>query len=78
MSIFFGMSSSEAGQPRNELIDDQKITVKTQNVEIQAVLKYHFNYESVNNQKVRPPNTNNKIGNAIFISLKSLNHTHLL
>ena len=46
---------------------DQKMMVKTQKIEMQAVFMYHFNDDSVNIQKVKPPNTNNKIGNAIFI-----------
>ena len=36
---------------------------------MQALFKYHFNEDSVRTQKVKPPNTNNKIGNAIFIKL---------
>ena len=38
-----------------------------QKTEIHAALKYHFNADSFNTQKVKLPNTNNKIGNAIFI-----------
>ena len=53
-------------------MDDQKITVKIQNAEMQAVLKYHFNDDSVNSQKVKPPKTNNRIGNAIFICRANL------
>lgn len=36
---------------------------------MQALFKYHFNEDSVRTQKVKAPNTNNKIGNAIFIKL---------
>jgi hypothetical protein len=43
--------------------------VKIQKDEIQDNLKYHFKDDSVNIQRVRAPNTNNKIGNAIFILL---------
>ena len=67
INIFSGISSSLAGQPKNELIDDQKTIVKIQKAEMEAALKYHLNDDSVSTQKVNPPNTNNKIGNAIFI-----------
>ena len=67
MSTFSGISSSFAGQPKNECIADQKIMVKIQKAEIQAALMYHFSDDSFNIQKVSAPNTNNKIGNAIFI-----------
>ena len=45
----------------------QKITVKIQNTDMQDVFTYHLTLDSVSIQKLRPPNTNNKIGNAIFI-----------
>ena len=61
------MSFSKAGHPRNEPMDDQKIIVNKQKTEKQTTLKYHFNADSVNTQKVKPPNANNKIGNAMFI-----------
>ena len=57
---------------------DQKITVRKQKAAIQPSFKYHLIADSERSHNVRPPNTNNRIGNAIFISLKSLNHTHLL
>jgi len=60
------MSFSKAGHPKNEPMDDQKITVNKQKTEMQATLKYHFSADSVSTQKVRPPKTNNKIGNAMF------------
>ena len=43
------------------------MTVNTQNTDIQAVLMYHLTVDSVSIQKLSAPNTNNKIGNAIFI-----------
>ena len=54
----------------------QKIMVKIQKIEMQAVLRYHFSDDSVSTQRVKPPNTNNRIGNAIFISYSSLS-SHL-
>ena len=42
---------------------------------MQAVLKYHFSFDSVNTQKVSPPNTNNKTGNAMFIFSSSTLYT---
>jgi hypothetical protein len=53
--------------------------VKIQKAEIQAALMYHFSDDSFNIQKVSAPNTNNKIGNAIFIFSIALilHHTNL-
>ena len=34
---------------------------------MQDVFTYHLTLDSVSIQKLNPPNTNNKIGNAIFI-----------
>ena len=64
------VSRRYTGHPKKVWMDVQKMIVKTQNAEIEAVLKYHFRDDSFNTQKVRPPKANNKIGNAIFISLK--------
>ena len=44
--------------------------MKTQNIDIEAVLKYHLIEGSVKIQKVKPPNTNYKIGNAYAIQKK--------
>lgn len=64
-----GNSRSSAGQPKKECEVSQKITVNKQNAEMQDTLKYQRTFDSVSNQKVKPPKTNMRIGKAKFIGL---------
>ena len=71
------MSDWFAGQPKKECIQSQKIIVKTQKTEIQAVFKYHLKEDSLKTQKLKLPKTNNKIGRAIFIVDSFLPKEHI-